>query len=82
MTKQQDEPWRHEIDMDRVAADPRSIAAGWVIVVAMIVLGVFAPSVAPLVNGGGAAPAEASAQPRPQPSVVAQCVQPAAAVVR
>jgi hypothetical protein len=74
----QHESWRDDVDLARVAADPRSIAAGWLVVFIMIALGTIGPAVLPLVPGGHAAPIQGAAREVRQADVAARCaVSPA-----
>jgi hypothetical protein len=75
--KRRDEPWRDEVDLTRLSADRRSIAAGWLVVGVMIALGLVAPTIVPLVGGGHAAAPQSVARHAPTTTLAARCAAPA-----
>jgi hypothetical protein len=51
----QHERWRDDVDVARVSAQPRCIAAAWILAAALIVLGAIGPATAALIETAVAA---------------------------
>jgi hypothetical protein len=71
--KRQHEPWADDIDLARVSADRRSIAAGWVVVFVIIALGTVLPPILPLVHSGYAVAMHAAAASPPRADAARAC---------
>jgi hypothetical protein len=80
--KRQHEPWRDEVDLARLSADPRSVAAGWLVVSVMIALGTVGPTIMRLVEPGPAAATQSVTQKAPKTTLVARCGAANAGIVR